>query len=411
MLLLAEHEKQVRRQAPYPGVGKSVVTDGPVVRIHAGTHGQVDLVGPLGPDPSGPVRRQQEAFAAHGEPVEWKAYGHDDPALTAALLDHGFTPGWQRPLLIASVDDFRGPVPGDVHDVGIDPHGDHEQARRMARTGGPHRTPLDELDADGTAPYEVCVLARRRAGQVVELGWAHQLGQTEFIEICGLVGEHTTEFLPYWIAWSPRGRYRYLGGNRPEPRFFVAEVDGPSYDVLVAAGFQEVSTVRTYHWSPPDPGPRTRPVRMLIANPEYREIWDAVYEHFSFKPSVHEFPGKVDPSPSMTWHLDVVDDDRLEAIVERGLRAAVRPGELLRFLDWQHVGFEFDPSRVGRAEYPDWPGVAYPDGDYYLNVTPDLRLGTFGHPWEDTLCVFGADLLAVVRDDLTALLGPPIRAS
>lgn len=49
-----------------------------------------------------------------------------------------------------------------------------------------------------------------------------------------------------------------------------------------------------------------------------------------------------------------------------------------------------------------------PDWDYYLHLTEDLRLGTFGHPWEQTLCVFGA-LLGFVEAELTGLLGAPPR--
>lgn len=63
----------------------------------------------------------------------------------------------------------------------------------------------------------------------------------------------------------------------------------------------------------------------------------------------------------------------------------------------------------GPARQPRWPGIAYPDGDYYLYLTADLRLGTFGHPWEDSLCVFGDELLTEVEEDLTALLGTVMR--
>lgn len=404
--LLAEHEKKVRQRAPYLGTGKSVVVDGPVTRVHAGSHGEVRLTGPIGTDAGELIQRQQAAFAAHGERVEWKVYGHDEAALASALLDAGFTKGWERPLLIAPTDSFRGPVGSEIREA-TSVEG-YAQARRIARTGGPHRDPLDELEADDTVLGELSILTRRRSGYPVEVGWAQQAGDSEFIEIGGLVGEHPIDFLPYWIAWSRRGRYRYHGVDRPAPRFVVAEVDGPSYEVLLAAGFHKVSSVRTYHWSPPGWQPQTRPVRTLLAQPEYGEIWDAVDEHFSFEPSITTFPGKVDPSPSATWTLDQ-PSDRLEQIVEQGLRAVVRAGELLRFLDWNHAGVEYDPARVGRPEYPAWQGIAYPDGDYYLNVTPDLRLGTFGHPWENTLCVFGAGLLAEIEDDLTALLGAPIR--
>ncbi len=410
MLLLAEHEKSVRRRAPYAGVGKTVVVDGPVVRVHAGTHGEVHLVGPVGPDPGGLARRLQEAFAVHGERVEWKVYGHDDPTLAPALLDCGFTAGWERPLLIAPIDSFRGPVPDGVREVALE---GYQQARQVARTGGPHRDSLDELDADGVMPGDLCVLTRTRRGHRVDVGWAQESG--EFIVIGGLIGD-PADFLAYWTAWSPRPSHRRLGARRQDLRLFVAEVDGSPAEALKALGFREVSTVRTYHWSPPGRRPQTRPVRTLLGQPEYGEIWTAVEQLFSFAPSVTRFPGIVEPSPSVTWAFGgrterpaETVERRLEEIVERGLRAVVRPGELLRFLDWNHAGVEYDPARVGRPEYPEWQGLAYPDGDYYLNVTPDLRLGTFGHPWEHTLCVFGAGLLAEIEDDLTALLGAAIR--
>ncbi|MFF4262724.1 DUF2716 domain-containing protein [Streptomyces virginiae] len=70
---------------------------------------------------------------------------------------------------------------------------------------------------------------------------------------------------------------------------------------------------------------------------------------------------------------------RLAAIVQRGLLSAAEPGD-----------------------------GAYPDGDCYLHVTDDLRLGAFGHPWEQTLTVRGSRLLAAVEEELTALLGEPI---
>jgi hypothetical protein len=61
------------------------------------------------------------------------------------------------------------------------------------------------------------------------------------------------------------------------------------------------------------------------------------------------------------------------------------------------------------GERPAWPGTAYPDGDYYLYVPADLRMGTFGHPWERTLCVFGDRLLGEVEEEITALLGAVLR--
>ncbi|MFE1906022.1 DUF2716 domain-containing protein [Streptomyces gardneri] len=65
---------------------------------------------------------------------------------------------------------------------------------------------------------------------------------------------------------------------------------------------------------------------------------------------------------------------------------------------------------------PRPPGTAAPTrqwhplhGDYYLHLTDDLRLGTYGHPWEKTLTVWGPPLLNTVEAELTELLGEPIR--
>lgn len=89
-------------------VGVVVEADGPVVRRHYGTHGTAEHT-PLaaGTDTAALVRRQQEAFAGRGEPVEWKVYAHDSPELGPALTAAGFTPGWERSVLLAA------PLPGE----------------------------------------------------------------------------------------------------------------------------------------------------------------------------------------------------------------------------------------------------------------------------------------------------------
>ncbi|WP_399171330.1 DUF2716 domain-containing protein [Streptomyces sp. TLI_171] len=56
-----------------------------------------------------------------------------------------------------------------------------------------------------------------------------------------------------------------------------------------------------------------------------------------------------------------------------------------------------------------WPLSPYPDGDYFVFLAEDLRFGTFGHPWEHSLCVFGDDLLNAVQDDLHQLLPVVLR--
>ncbi|MEV7559167.1 DUF2716 domain-containing protein [Streptomyces sp. NPDC089795] len=101
--------------------------------------------------------------------------------------------------------------------------------------------------------------------------------------------------------------------------------------------------------------------------------------------------------------------DELDPIVRPALVANTRPGGRLAWLDRQHTGYTFDPHRVGFPGAPDRPGEVYPNGDHYVFLHPGLTFGTFGHPWEETLTVFGAPLLAAVEAELTALLGEPVR--
>ena len=43
-------------------------------------------------------------------------------------------------------------------------------------------------------------------------------------------------------------------------------------------------------------------------------------------------------------------------------------------------------------------------GDYYGHMEPDLRWGTFGHPWQQSLCIWGGDLVDSLGVDLLTWL-------
>ena len=65
-------------------------------------------------------------------------------------------------------------------------------------------------------------------------------------------------------------------------------------------------------------------------------------------------------------------------------------------LDWQHASYEFYPHLFRAADEPrNWCIPALPSGEYHLLITEDHRLGSLGHPWEKTLCVFGEGFLDV----------------
>ncbi|MCX5380394.1 DUF2716 domain-containing protein [Streptomyces sp. NBC_00091] len=155
-----------------------------------------------------------------------------------------------------------------------------------------------------------------------------------------------------------------------------------------------------------------------IPETEYRRVWDRFHAEFGFRPSVNpaQWPSIEEPVASATWSLASLDDDpgdegldRLVDAVRQGLTACVPPQGRLFALDWQHVSFQFSPHLAGKPGQKPWPLSPYPDGDYYIYLTEDFSTGSFGHPWEGTLCLFGQGLLDLVGAQVDEVLGAPIR--
>lgn len=46
----------------------------------------------------------------------------------------------------------------------------------------------------------------------------------------------------------------------------------------------------------------------------------------------------------------------------------------------------------------------FPNGDYYAHMTQDLRWDTFGHPWQQTLTIWGEELVESLGSELLTLL-------
>jgi hypothetical protein len=149
---------------------------------------------------------------------------------------------------------------------------------------------------------------------------------------------------------------------------------------------------------------------------EERTIWDRWLAEFAFRPSVHVFPGIREPVPSATWSLDALNDDpgylkldRFTEAVEQALATCTPDGESVLVLDWQHTCYRVRPGLLAGGGRSGWPLSPYPDGDYYIFLAQDFSLGSFGHPWEHTICLFGAALLAAADDAVSGVLGRPER--
>lgn len=152
----------------------------------------------------------------------------------------------------------------------------------------------------------------------------------------------------------------------------------------------------------------------ILTDEERREAWALFIDRFgSFRPSIRpeQWPAVTDPTPSVTFDLSLPPNfpgflpwaDAINAEAQRCFVSVVDESEWI-VLDWQHPGYRFDAAVPARLFDTEWRIPVYPDGDYYIFARPDFSTGTFGHPWERTLCVFGDELVATLGRTLATWL-------
>lgn len=147
-----------------------------------------------------------------------------------------------------------------------------------------------------------------------------------------------------------------------------------------------------------------------LAEDEYDKVWDRFYNEFQFRPSVRAdlWPGIREPSPSITYSISdrstFVDDLDTQALAV--FRGVVEREARMYILDWQHTCFWFYPHRSGIEQFEI---SVFPDGDYHIFLAEDFSFGMFGHPWEETVCVFGERLLRAMEQHRPHLLTSVLR--
>ncbi|MBW8635846.1 DUF2716 domain-containing protein [Hoeflea sp. WL0058] len=147
-------------------------------------------------------------------------------------------------------------------------------------------------------------------------------------------------------------------------------------------------------------------------------IWRKVYDDLGFKPSTRatDFPGFKEPGPSVTYSISGIWGDDFEAL-EADLHAKahsifnkVTPeGDFLYALDWQHECYRYFPYISDSSVADQWKIPVLPNGDYYLFLERTLRFGWLGHPWEQTICVFGKPLLTELKHSQPKVYRNPVR--
>ena len=161
---------------------------------------------------------------------------------------------------------------------------------------------------------------------------------------------------------------------------------------------------------------------LLMTDDERRNVWAEFYRRFEFNPSyVGIGPGIVEPKQSTTYDISHVygGKKRYQRLTTElcyayaeAFRAFTPVESSILVLDWQHNCYNLFPHRefVFYSE-DDWPIPALPNGDYYIFLSQDMSCGAFGHPWRQTICVWGEPLQKALAVNTPALLTRPIRAS
>jgi hypothetical protein len=117
-----------------------------------------------------------------------------------------------------------------------------------------------------------------------------------------------------------------------------------------------------------------------------------------------------EPRPSITysvsWAYEYEDDPVFETMNEnlntkalKAFRKCIPQTNWLYVLDWQHVCYRFHPHAPDAADVNSWPVSIFPEGDYHIFLSKNLKLGLFGQPWETSICVFGEALLKAFEED------------
>ena len=153
-----------------------------------------------------------------------------------------------------------------------------------------------------------------------------------------------------------------------------------------------------------------------IPGDDYERYWKPFDDRYSFTPKFKpgNRPGFAEPEESVTFSLAPIFQSGIESKFAAGVAAlnaevllafvqAFSPRERLVVLDWQHQSYWFRPH-LHASGGGTWLVSPFPDGDYYIFLTEDMTAGTFGHPWEESLCVFGATLVDALASTLSSWL-------
>jgi hypothetical protein len=170
-----------------------------------------------------------------------------------------------------------------------------------------------------------------------------------------------------------------------------------------------------------------------LSEAEDKEVWRRFDRRFRFRPSVKksDWPGIQVPAPFATYSVpdpwSAADITDLHEHALTAFRLALPRDSSMYALDWQHSCYRFAPhAPVESWPMPDlrrrglgsdhkvrfedrWTIPVLPNGDYYIFLAPDFTWGWIGHPWEQSICVFGDKLVSAVAKHRPSLFTKVLR--
>jgi hypothetical protein len=229
--------------------------DGPVLRVTAPAQGMAfaqDIDALTVEELDALIARVRDFFAARGQSLEWKTYGHDRRDLTERLELAGFAPDPLETVVVGAARDLvsAGETPDGVTiEATTDPADLHAIAAMESQVWGADWSWLadDLAERIKSDPDSLVILTAKAEGKVVSAAWLAMMPGTEFGALWG--GSTLAE-------WRRKGIYRALVARRARIavewgiRYLMVDASDDSRPILERLGLRAVTTTTPWLWKP-----------------------------------------------------------------------------------------------------------------------------------------------------------------
>ncbi|WP_342489321.1 DUF2716 domain-containing protein [Bacillus sp. FSL P4-0248] len=140
-----------------------------------------------------------------------------------------------------------------------------------------------------------------------------------------------------------------------------------------------------------------------LKDKELKFAWKTFAREFKFIPSISRFPAFQAPPPYITYDISAYFEDSSllhtdEDLEKKALLSfqenITGTDEYMLALDWQHECYWITPYGLfEKDEFGEWKVPVLPNGDYYFFLSKEMDWGLLGHPWEQSITVFGEGLI------------------